>query len=36
VAISTGDEVTVDVNFSGGSTPTADYDVHLFLLVGEV
>lgn len=36
VAIAAGDEVTVDVNLAGGTTPTADYDVHLFLLVGEV
>jgi hypothetical protein len=35
VAIAAGDAVTVDVNFAGGTTPTADYDVHLFLLVGE-
>jgi hypothetical protein len=35
VAVAGGDLVTVDINFAGGSTPTADYDVQLFLLVGE-
>jgi hypothetical protein len=34
VAIAAGDEVTVDVNLAGGTTPTADYDVHLWLLEG--
>ncbi len=34
VAIAAGDTVTLDVNLVGGSTPTADYDVHLWLLEG--
>jgi hypothetical protein len=34
VAITAGDEITVDVNFTGGTTPTADYDLQLMLLVG--
>lgn len=34
VAIDAGDVVTVDVNLAGGTTPTADYDMLLFLLVG--
>ncbi len=36
VAIAAGSVVTVDVKFTGGTTPTADYDVTLFLLAGEV
>ena len=36
VAIAAGDAVTVDVNLAGGTTPTADYDVHLWLLEGTV
>jgi hypothetical protein len=35
VAIAAGDEVKVDVNLAGGTSPTADYDVHLLMLVGE-
>jgi hypothetical protein len=34
VAITAGQQVTLDVNFSGGTTPTADYDLHLWLLEG--
>jgi hypothetical protein len=34
VALAAGDVVTVDVNLAGGSTPTADYDVVLWLLEG--
>ena len=34
VAIAAGDAVTLDVNLAGGTTPTADYDVHLWLLEG--
>jgi hypothetical protein len=34
VAIPTGAVVTLDVNLAGGTTPTADYDVHLWLLEG--
>ena len=36
VAIAGGQTVTVDVNFTGGTTPTADYDVQLFCLMGTV
>ena len=34
VALAAGDVVTVDVNLTGGTTPTADYDVVLWLLEG--
>jgi hypothetical protein len=34
VAIAAGQQVTIDVNFVNGTTPTADYDVHLWLLEG--
>lgn len=36
VAVAAGSEVEVDVNFSGGSSPTADYDVTLWCLAGTV
>ena len=36
VAIAAGDAVTLDVNLAGGTTPTADYDVHLWVLEGTV
>ena len=36
VAIAGGQLVTVDVNFTGGTTPTADYDIQLFCLLGTV
>jgi hypothetical protein len=35
VVVAAGDKVTLDVNLAGGTSPTADYDVQLFLLVGE-
>ena len=34
VALAAGAAVTVDVNLAGGTTPTADYDVVLWLLEG--
>jgi hypothetical protein len=34
VALPAGAAVTLDVNLAGGSTPTADYDVVLWLLEG--
>ncbi len=34
VALAAGDAVTLDVNLAGGTTPTADYDVVLWLLEG--
>ena len=36
VPIASGQLVTVDVNLAGGTTPTADYDVQLFCLLGTV
>jgi len=36
VALAAGDAVTLDVNLAGGTTPTADYDVVLWLLDGTV
>lgn len=36
VAIAEGSVLEVDVNFSGGSSPTADYDVLLTFLAGTV
>lgn len=36
VAIAAGSEVEIDVNFTGGSSPTADYDVTLWCLAGTV
>ncbi len=36
VAIAAGSEIEVDVNLTGGSTPTADYDVTLWCLTGMV
>jgi hypothetical protein len=35
VAFAADSVVTVDVKFTGGITPAADYDVTLFLLSGE-
>lgn len=32
--IASGSVVEVDVNFTAGSTPTADYDITLWLLMG--
>lgn len=32
--VAKGDTVTVDVGFTGGTTPTADYDVQLWFLSG--
>ena len=32
--VAKGDTVTVDVAFTGGTTPTADYDVQLWFLAG--
>ena len=34
VAITAGDVLTIDINLAGGTTPTADYDVVLWLLGG--
>lgn len=36
VHVDADSEIEIDVNFSGGSSPTADYDVVLFGLVGTV
>jgi hypothetical protein len=36
VVVAAGSEIEVDVNFSGGTTPTADYDVTLWCLAGTV
>ncbi len=36
VAIAAGATLEVDVNFTGGTTPTADYDLVLWLLPGTV
>lgn len=36
VLVAAGSVVEVDVNLTGGSTPTADYDVTLFALAGTV
>ena len=36
VPIAAGQLVTVDVNFTGGTTPTADYDIQLYCLLGTV
>lgn len=36
VAVAAGSEIEVDVNFSGGTSPTADYDVTLWCLAGTV
>lgn len=36
VAIAAGSEVEIDVNLTGGSSPTADYDVTLWCLAGTV
>ena len=36
VEVAAGSVVEVDVNFTGGSSPTADYDVILFALAGTV
>jgi len=36
VAIAAGSEVEIDVNLTGGTSPTADYDVTLWCLAGTV
>ena len=36
VAVAAGSVVEVDVNLTGGTTPTADYDVTIFALSGTV
>jgi hypothetical protein len=36
VAVAAGSEIEVDVNFSGGTSPTADYDLTLWCLAGTV
>lgn len=36
VLVAAGSVVEVDVNFTGGSSPTADYDITLFALAGTV
>jgi hypothetical protein len=36
VAVAAGSVVEVDVNLTGGSTPSADYDVTVFALAGTV
>ena len=36
VGVAAGQLVTIDVNFTGGTTPTADYDVVLHALPGTV
>lgn len=35
-ALSDGDWLAIDVNFTDGSTPKADYEIVLWLLMGEV
>ena len=35
VEVAAGSEIEIDVNFTGGSSPTADYDVTLWCLLGE-
>ena len=36
VVVAAGSEVEVDVNLTAGSSPTADYDITIFALVGTV
>ena len=36
VSVAAGTEVSIDINFAGGSTPTGDYDIQLWLLPGTV
>lgn len=36
VAVAAGSVLEIDVNFSGGSSPTADYEIVLFALAGTV
>lgn len=35
VEVAAGSEIEIDINFTGGSSPTADYDVTLWCLLGE-
>ena len=36
IEVAAGSEIEVDINLIGGSNPTADYDVTIWTLVGEM